>query len=143
MVRSIFVFPAGDRAETVGLLDRHLPQQRHPWLCNGAVYLEIADGESGHLYSDWTPADLAALDAATGQRPNWAVQIDVSGRIDGTEDVVHLMTLLLSRGGVAFDDYTAHAWTLPEIQSEAQVDGLRFFDFRGYHKTWDEQGSNG
>lgn len=98
--------------------------------------------ESGHLYSDWEPEDLAALDAATGQRPTWAVQIDVSGRIEGTEEVRHLMTLLLSRGGVAFDDCTSHAWTLPEIRSDTRVDGLRFFDFRAYHKTRVEQSCN-
>ncbi|MFD5625679.1 hypothetical protein [Streptomyces sp. NPDC127072] len=29
-MRSVFVFPAGERAETVASLDRHLPAQRDP-----------------------------------------------------------------------------------------------------------------
>jgi hypothetical protein len=70
------------------------------------------------------------LDAATGGRPSWAVQIDISGRIDGTDEVHRVLALLLDGGGVAFDDYTSHAWTLPEIQSGASFNGRRFFDFR-------------
>lgn len=38
------------------------------------------------------------------------------------------------QGGVATDDYTTRPWTLPEILSGAMIDGLRFFDFRGYHE---------
>ncbi|MHB9847683.1 hypothetical protein ACSYGO_00355 [Streptomyces krungchingensis] len=45
-----------------------------------------------------------------------------------------MISLLLEHGGVATDDYTAHPWTLPEILSEAVIDGLRFFDFRGHHE---------
>ncbi|MFD9869440.1 hypothetical protein ACFXI8_32360 [Streptomyces niveus] len=54
-MRTVFVFPAGERAETIASLDRHLPRQHGPW-------------------------------------------------------------------------------TLPEIVSRAVIDGLRFFDFRGYHE---------
>jgi hypothetical protein len=132
-MRTVFAFPAGGRAEVVALLDRHFPQQRHPWVMNGALYLNIDDELSGHLYSDWEPEAVAALVAATGTRPGWAIQIDVSGRIDGTDEVHQILTLLLGRGGVAFDDYTDHAWSLREIQSGASVGGLRFFDFRTFH----------
>ncbi|MGY1455924.1 hypothetical protein [Streptomyces sp. SS8] len=45
-----------------------------------------------------------------------------------------MISLLLGHGGVAVDDYTPHPWTLPEIISGAVIDGLRFFDFRGYHE---------
>jgi hypothetical protein len=61
------------------------------------------------------------------------VQIDVSGRIDGTAEVHQLVALLLEHGGVAIDDYSAHPWTLQEIQSGTVIDGLRCFDFRTYH----------
>ncbi|WP_258861863.1 hypothetical protein [Marinitenerispora sediminis] len=42
-MRSVFMFPAGDRAETVALLDRHLPRQREPWTLAGGLYIGIDD----------------------------------------------------------------------------------------------------
>ncbi|GAA2341289.1 hypothetical protein [Dactylosporangium salmoneum] len=133
-MRSVFVFPAGERAETVASLDRHLPQQRDPWTLAGNLYINIDDEQTGRLFADWDPDDVAVLEATVGHRPTWAVQIDISGRIDGTPKVHQLVALLLERGGVAIDDYSAHPWTLQEIESGAVVDGLRFFDFRAYHE---------
>ncbi|MER6536092.1 hypothetical protein ABT215_20250 [Streptomyces sp900105755] len=49
---------------------------------------------------------MAILEAATGHHPTWAVQIDVSGRIDGTAAVHQMIARLLQLGGVATDDYT-------------------------------------
>ncbi|MFJ8603598.1 hypothetical protein ACIREM_33800 [Streptomyces shenzhenensis] len=129
-MRTVFVFPAGERAETVASLDRQLPVQRHPWNAGGSLYIEIVDEQAGRLFSDWDPDDVAVLEAAVGRRPTWAVQIDVSGRIDGTAEVHQLVELLLEDGGVAIDDCSAHPWTLREINSGAVNDGLRFFDFR-------------
>ncbi|MFG2774694.1 hypothetical protein [Streptomyces sp. NPDC048350] len=131
-MRSVFVFPAGERAETVGSLDRHLSEQRDPWTVEGNLYIEIDDAEIGYLFSDWDSDDVAALEAAVGHRPTWAVQIDISGRIDGTAEVHRVVELLLQHGGVATDDYSAHPWTLQEIKSGAVNGGLRFFDFRAY-----------
>ncbi|KUJ56905.1 hypothetical protein ADL25_04885 [Streptomyces sp. NRRL F-5122] len=133
-MRSVFVFPAGERAETVASLDRHLPEQRDPWTVEGNLYIEIDDEQAGYLFSDWDPDDMAALEAAVGHHPTWAVQIDISGRIDGTTEVRQLVELLLQHGGVVTDDYSAHPWTLQEIKSGAVNDGLRFFDFRAYHE---------
>ncbi|MYW46258.1 hypothetical protein [Streptomyces sp. SID161] len=133
-MRSVFVFPAGERAETVASLDRHLPEQCDPWTMEGNLYIRIDDEQAGHLFSDWDPADVAALEAAVGHRPSWAVQIDISGRTDGTTEVHQLVELLLRHGGVATDDYSAHPWTLQEIKSGAVKDGLRFFDCRAYHE---------
>ncbi|MFF0205843.1 hypothetical protein [Streptomyces sp. NPDC005017] len=132
-MRSVFVFPAGERAETVASLDQHLPQQRDPWTLDGSLYIDIDDEDTGYLFSDWEPDDVAVLDAAVGHHPGWAVQIDISGRIDGTAELHQLVALLLERGGVAVDDYSAHPWTLQEIESGTVIDGLRFFDFRTYH----------
>lgn len=133
-MRTVFAFPPGESTATIALLDQHFPQQRHPWVMNGALYIEIDDERFGSLYSDWDPEVVAALATVVGDRPGWGLRIDVSGRIDGTNDVHRLLDLLLDRGGVAFDDYTDHAWTLQEIQSGVLVDGLRFFDFRAYHQ---------
>lgn len=133
-MRSVFVFPAGERAETTASLDQHLPQQRDPWSLEGNLDIDIADEQTGHLFSDWEPDDVAVLEGTLGHRPTWAVQIDISGRIDGTAEVHQLVAGLLEHGGVATDDYSAHPWTLQEIQSGTVIDGLRFFDFRTYHK---------
>ncbi|MEU9153587.1 hypothetical protein AB0D59_24245 [Streptomyces sp. NPDC048417] len=115
---------------------RHLPDQRDPWTAEGNlyIYVEADDEQAGHLFSGWGPDDLAALEAAVGRCPTWAVQLDVSGRIDGTAEVHQLVELLLEHGGVATDDCSAHPWTLQEIKSGAVNDALRFFGFRAYHE---------
>ncbi|MFF2997001.1 hypothetical protein ACFVTC_20970 [Streptomyces sp. NPDC057950] len=51
-----------------------------------------------------------------------------------------MIAVLLEHGGVAADDYTARPWTLPEILSGTVLDGLLFFDFRGYHELSREHG---
>ena len=127
-MRTVFVFPAGGRAETVASLDRHLPQQRVPWTLGGNLYIDIDDERAGCLFRDWEPDDVAALDAAIGQHPTWAVTIDISGRVDGTPEVHRVTALLLEDGGVAVDEYSAHPWTLQEIESGTVIDGRRFFD---------------
>ncbi|MER5184495.1 hypothetical protein ABT009_40320 [Streptomyces sp. NPDC002896] len=105
----------------------------------GNLYIEIDDEQTGCLFSEWDPDDVAVLDAAVGHHPTWPVQIDISGRIDGTAEVHQLVELLLEHGGVATDDYLARPWTLQEIKSGAANDGLRFFDFRAYHELNREQ----
>lgn len=139
-MRTVFVFPAGERAETVASLDQHLPEQRNPWTPDGNLYIDIDDEQTGYLFSDWDPEDVAILEAAIGHHPTWAVRIDISGRVDGTAEVHQMIALLLEHGGVATDDYTTHPWTLPEILSGARIDGLRFFDFRGYQELNREHG---
>ncbi|MEU6284261.1 hypothetical protein [Streptomyces sp. NPDC047028] len=133
-MRTVFVFPTVERAETVASLDRHLPQHRHPWTLDGNLYIDTDDEQTGRLFSDWDPEDVAVIEAAIGHRPTWAVRIDISGRIDGTAEVHQMIALLLEQGGVATDDYTSRPWTLHEILSGAAIDGLRFFDFRGHRE---------
>ncbi len=133
-MRSVFVFPAAGRADTVAALDRHLQRQGDRWTLPEGLYASIDDEQTGYLFSDWDPDDVAALETAVGHRPTWAVQVGISGRIDGTTEVCRLVALLLAHGGVALDDYSAHPWAPAEIESGAVVDGLRFFDFRTYHE---------
>ncbi|MEU1599974.1 hypothetical protein ABZ468_46140 [Streptomyces sp. NPDC005708] len=139
-MRTVFVFPAGERAETIAALDRHLNQQRHPWTLGGNLYIDIDEEPNGCLFCDWEPDDVSVLDGAVGFHPTWAVQIDISGRIDGTAEVHQLIALRLEHGGVAIDDYSARPWTVQEIESGAVIDGLRFFDFRAYHELNREPG---
>ncbi|GAA1829425.1 hypothetical protein GCM10009682_55430 [Luedemannella flava] len=133
-MRSVFVFPTGERADTIALLDRHLLRQPGRWLLADRLYIEIDDEQTGYLFADLDRNDMALLEAALGHRPTWAVVVDISGRIDGTAEVRWLVALLLARGGVVLDDYSAHPWTPREIESGAVIDGLRFFDFRASHE---------
>jgi hypothetical protein len=91
-VRTVFAFPAGSREETIALLTISLPQQSNPWVMSGALYIDVEDEGNGTLYVDWEADELAVLDAAVGHRPSWAVQIDISGRVDGTTEVHQLLT---------------------------------------------------
>ncbi|SHJ35420.1 hypothetical protein SAMN05421803_105217 [Nocardiopsis flavescens] len=129
-MRTVFVFPAAGLDETVGTLDRHLPGRRLPWVMEGCLYIELEVEGTDHLFTDWEPGAVAALDAALGYHPSWGLQVDVSGRVDGTAEVHRMAALLLRGGGVAVDDYSDHPWTPREIADGAVVGGLRFFDFR-------------
>ncbi|MFE2542059.1 hypothetical protein [Actinacidiphila glaucinigra] len=131
-MRTVFMFPAGDRAGTAACLNQHLVAGNGSWTFAERVYVAIDDEETGCLFRDWEPGELALVEAALGYRPTWAVLMDISGRIDGTAEVRHLAGVLLREGGVAFDDYSEHAWTLGEIESGTAIEGLRFFDFRTY-----------
>jgi hypothetical protein len=121
-MRTVFVFPAGERAETVAALDRQLPQQRKPWVLADGLYIDIDDEQTGYLFSDWDPDDVAAVEGALGHHPTWAVQIGISGRIDGTAEVHQLVALLLEYGGVATDAYSDRPWTLQDIESGAEFE---------------------
>jgi hypothetical protein len=84
------------------------------------------------------PEEHAEVLAATGGRvPTTSISADVSGQSPGDAEVLRLVDCVLSKyDGVAFDDYIslAHGWTLDEIQSRAEVDGLRFFDYLGHQR---------
>ncbi|MES0837790.1 MULTISPECIES: hypothetical protein [Nocardiopsidaceae] len=135
-MRSVFVFPPGERSVTAALLDRSVPGQREPWILDGVLYIDIDDEETGFLFSDWDPEDVAGLATAVGHRPAWAVQIDVSGRVYGIAEVHRAVALLLANGGVTVDDHSAHPWTLREIVSGAVVEGRRFFRPRFTPPGW-------
>ena len=63
------------------------------------------------------------------------LQIDISGRHDGTKKVTELIHKLFSvEPGYACDDYSEHFWTDKEIQDGILVEGHVFFDFKGWYK---------
>ncbi|MGC5021317.1 hypothetical protein [Micromonospora sp. DT47] len=132
-MRGVFVFPSIEQAAVVALLDHLSLGQRHPWLVDGCLYVELTT-EDDCLYRDWEPEAVRGLSRACGQRPSWAFQIDVSGRVDGTAEVRRLTLTLLAQGGIAMDDYSDHPWTAEEIANDVAVDGLCFFDFRTHYE---------
>ncbi|WP_370368558.1 hypothetical protein [Catenulispora sp. GP43] len=137
-MRTVFVFPSGEMATTVATLDDLFDGQAGFWT-DGQLYINLEDTRDGQLFSDWEPDDVRLLEAALGSRPFWALQVDISGRIDGTAEIRGLVSCLLQRGGVAVDDYSGHCWTLREIENELRVDELGFFDFRTYHDRTRDQ----
>lgn len=61
----------------------------------------------------------------------WSV--DISGRHDGTTEVMGLATALLSEFPIhLMDDYTNHFWTLEEITDNKKIEGHCFFDHIGW-----------
>lgn len=118
----------------VAELDAFLPRQRTPWVMDGALYVNVVDERDGLLFSDWEGEHVQAVQEAMGHRPAWAVQVDISGRINGTAEVRRLAVHLLARGGVATDDYSDRCWTCQEIADGTVVDGMRFFDFNAYRE---------
>jgi hypothetical protein len=139
-MRSVFVFPAGEPTETAARLDRLMPGKDRYW-SDGKLFIDLIDGQDEYLLVGWTPEEVRLLDSALGQRPSWALLVNVSGRIDGTAEMRTLVSHALGAGGgVAVDDYSDHCWTLEEILTECTVGGLGFFDFRTYDerqgKTW-------
>ncbi|MFD9258899.1 hypothetical protein [Streptomyces sp. NPDC059538] len=131
-MRTVFIFPGGEMAATTATLDRLFDGQTGYWT-DSKLYINLENERDGQLFADWEPDDVRRLEAALGSRPSWALQVDISGRIDGTAEIRNLASCLLQEGGVAVDDYSDHCWTLHEIESALQVDGLGFFDFRAYH----------
>lgn len=137
-MRSVFVFPNGEMAATIAILDRLLPGEAGHW-SDGKLFIDLEQEQTGPLFTDWEPEAVRRLDEALGQHPTWALQIGVSGRIDGSTEVRDLLSHLLRAGGVAVDDYSDHCWTLQEVQHELKVDGLGFFDFLGHYARSREQ----
>lgn len=62
-----------------------------------------------------------------------SVIADVPGRIPGDEEVRLFVEVMLRQfQGVAWDDYSAHCWTLDEIKAGHLVSGHPFFDYEGW-----------
>ncbi|MFI6305840.1 hypothetical protein ACIBCH_28515 [Amycolatopsis thailandensis] len=129
-MRSVFVFPRLDQVGTFAVLNALSPGQNAPWLVEDVLYCWL-ETEDGSLYLGWEKEAVERLISAIGHRPAWAIEIEVYGRVDGTEQLRRLVLTLLEHGGVVVDDYSDHAWTAGEIRSHTRYEGLTFFDFRG------------
>jgi hypothetical protein len=132
-MRSVFVFPSGEMTATTATLDRMFPGQNGHWT-DGKLFIDLYDEQNETLFTDWEPDDVRLLEAALGYHPTWELQVDISGGIDGTAEIRELLAHLLREGGVAVDDYSAHCWTLHEIDNELKVGDLGFFDFRTHYE---------
>jgi hypothetical protein len=95
-------------------------------------------GFNEDLQAEAEAEDLQLLTAALGKLPDVVVMADVSDRAPGSIEVMDFAQLLLGKfRGVAWDDYTTHCWTLPQIQSGTKVLGHAFFDFAGWQQELD------
>jgi hypothetical protein len=87
------------------------------------------------LEAEAEAGELAVLKTALGRMPDVVVMVQVSGRIPGDAEIAQFADMLLREfRGVAWDDYTTHCWTLPEIKSGAKAYGHKFFDYEGWRR---------
>ncbi|MBN3929139.1 hypothetical protein IQ279_05705 [Streptomyces verrucosisporus] len=54
-MRTVFLLPAADRADTVACLDRHLVGGGGAWTFAERLCAVIDDEETGCLFQDWGP----------------------------------------------------------------------------------------
>jgi hypothetical protein len=97
-----------------------------------SLYLEFYDDYE----QEFEQEELRPLISALGQKPDVSVIANVSGRVPGDVEVRALAECLLGAfQGVAQDEYSEHCWSLAEICSGAKQDGLKFFDYEGWHRS--------
>ena len=133
-MRSVFVLSLKSINETNALLNELAewqPRLRawtfgHP---NTVLWCTIGDLDTLGMEDSH---QLSMLDAL-GDLPEYGIQIDVSGKIRGFEEVMALACELLARlDGVAMDDHSDKMWTLDELQEQQQLEQPEFF--LGLHK---------
>lgn len=127
-MRSVVLFPRCGVAEVAELLAGLGTRNGGPneWLVEDCLYVRLVDPP---YWGDWESDDLLALEVCFGERPETMIEVDVSGRVPGYEEVYRLCAAVLDAGGVASDDYS-DCWTLEEIQGSAR-DGRKFFESAG------------
>lgn len=136
-MRSVQVHLIDAKAEDVRAALSAFARQQTPeqWLYPPAarepsLYIEFFTD-----FSAYETKDFAALEQALGRQPDLSVIADVSGRVPGLTEVREFVECLLARfRGVAYDEFSPHLWTLPEIRSGAKVNGHHFFDYEGWYR---------
>ena len=131
---------------SVSELEQHLKQHGFVLADDGSPRAHYPNGSDAVLYISWEDYEWVhkldlqeeyaeLLAAINGTTPTVHILVDVSGRAKGDDEVRFLARCLLAKfTGFAFDDFLSysHAWTLGEIESNAIVDGLGFFDYQGH-----------
>ena len=70
-----------------------------------------------HDEGSWSSTEIDALQqAGCGELGGSRVEVRVSGRVDGQEEMRGLVLRLLAEGGCGFDDYSDRAWSHGEIR---------------------------
>lgn len=141
-VRSVFLFL---RDATEQTLDNLLQQIYRSDL--GPRWVVTVDDDPCLYVNFYTNAreefetnEWLALVEALGAEPAVSLQVDISGRHSGDQQVKEFVSTVLSNfNGVAMDDYTKHYWTLQEILSGRREEGHPFFDYNGRHRERQEQ----
>jgi hypothetical protein len=137
-MRTVFAFPTAPRHAIIELLDQMMPPRWQGRWTDGNLFVGLEDERDDGLFGEgdgWEPEEVRLVDEALGRHPTWAVVADVSGRIDGTDEVRAFLAQVIEDGGVALDDYSNHCWTLREIQDDVRIGGLGFFDFRASYEA--------
>jgi hypothetical protein len=132
-MRSAFVFLTGiPRDAVVSFLDETARRTEHGWQVGAVGAPALYIGLHSNGFEDFEPEDLRSATDALGQEPELLMMVDVSGRIDGYNEVVSFVISALERfGGIAQDDHWAKAWTKDELNLVADRQGGSETFFRG------------
>ena len=112
--------------EYCGTANGKSPDRQWIVLCDNDPCLYVYESplcEDDLAFEDGIPPLYSLMEEPTV----WMV--DVSGRHDGTKEVMKLAAaLLLNFPLYLMDDYTNHCWTLEEITGNKIIEGRCFFD---------------
>ncbi len=125
-MRSVQLFPAMRPQRLTSVLDEIGERAGSEWfgIADGRLEVKVEEHESMEdlLRSlqdegSWSATEIDALQKAGGGElgGSW-VEVRVSGRVDGQEEMRSLVLRLLAEGGYGFDDYSDRAWSLEEIR---------------------------
>lgn len=118
-MRSLFVFPALDRREALRRLAVANVRTKHPVGVSEPdqhiiIWAEVVEDLQA---SDFTPEDIVEIERVAGFRPDWGIEIAISGHFEDwrQRNLRTLTTWLLSDGGCAtsieVDEFkTAEQW---------------------------------
>jgi len=76
--------------------------------------------------------DIATIDLLAGLHNPYELTVDISGRFDGTAEVLDFVKAFLKEiPAFTLDDYTDHFWTHEEIVNHSKFEDHPFFDYNG------------
>lgn len=125
-MRSVIVYlKSANEDDVLDFLQTHFDSaEAPPW------YLKSEDNIILTItaYSDF--ATESSVQNELGYSPAIAVLAEVSKRHPGDAEIRFFVSSLLNRfEGHAGDEYSNHAWTIEEIESETEFEGHKFFDY--------------
>jgi hypothetical protein len=133
-MRTVFIFPTCPRGEAATRLDRLTSaragdQSVDEWTMDDVLWIRVRD-RVGALYDDWDLKIQAALSVANGgELPDWAVIVDVSGRVTGEAEVRRVVSAVAGTGLVV-DDQADVIWNAAEVAA-----GDVAYGWAGFHRV--------
>lgn len=124
LMRSVQVFPSMGAEQLSALLDALGERAGSEWfgIADATIEVTLTDHGSAEALvraledeGSWSATEIDEMEAVRGELGGCAVEVRVSGRVDGQAQVLDVVQLLLGAGGYASDDYSEKLWSLEEI----------------------------